>query len=113
MTCRHPLFVAVCVVAASLAGIAQAKPTCANFSSGDPGIKSIDAIAFASDGVLLISDGQSSRIVAVQTGDKAASGGAPHVANIVHEIAARMGAADKDVEIASVKVNPASGRAYL
>src|SRR5256885_7991115 len=50
---------------------------------------------------------------AERTGARPASGGAPHVANIVHEIAARMGAADKDVEIASVKVNPASGRAYL
>ena len=84
------------------------------WTSGDPGIKSIDAIAFASDGVLLISDGKGSQIVAVQTQDTQASkGDGPHVSNIIHEIAGRIGAADGGVEIGGIAVNPASGRVYL
>jgi hypothetical protein len=94
---------------ASLAG-----PVAGPMNTGNPGIKGIDAITFAPDGILLISDGQASQIVAVQTGDtQPVKGEGPHVSNIIHEIAGRLGTADKSVEIACVVVNPASGRVYL
>src|SRR5688500_1320182 len=81
---------------------------------GDPEIKQIDTIVIAPDGVLLIADGASSRIVAVGTDDRTKlPGDGPKVPNIAHEIAGRLGAADKDVEIAEIALNPASGRTYV
>src|SRR5260221_14749966 len=93
---------------------AFAAPAVATWTPGDPGIKSIDAIAFASDGVLLISDGKASQVVAVQTADThAIKSDGPHVSNVLHEIAARIGVGDKSVEIGGIAVNPASGRGFF
>ena len=107
----------LCAVFATVLGAtpsAFSAPVVGTWDRGVFAVKSIDAIAFASDGVLLISDGQSSQIVAFQTQDiKASTGDGPHVSNIVHEIAARIGIADKGAEIANIVVNPASGRVYL
>jgi len=94
------------------ASSALAVPITGPMAKGDPKIKSIDTIAMAPEGILLIADG--GRVVAVQTGDVAKlPGDGIKVQNIVHEIASRIGAADKDVEIARIAINAASGRAYL
>lgn len=94
--------------------LSMAAPVAEKFVDGDPKIASIDAITLASDGVLLIADGKSSRIVAIKTGDtQPVSGAAPHVSNVIHEIAARVGVSDKSVEIGGIAVNPVSSRIYL
>jgi hypothetical protein len=102
------------LVILAFAGSALAIPAVAKLTTGDPEIKSIDTIAIAEGGVLLIADGTTSRIVAVQTDDTAKlNGDGPKIQNIVHEIAGRLGAADKDVEIARIAVNSVSGRTYV
>jgi hypothetical protein len=103
------VFAMLCLVTSAFAG-----PITGPLTKADPQIKSIDAIAMAPEGILLIADGVTSRVVAVKTGDTTKLPGEwKSVQNVVHEIAARIGAADKDIEIARVALNPASGRAYL
>lgn len=107
-------FGAILTTSFGFAAVAVANPLAGPLSEGDPGIKSIDTIAVASDGVLLISDGGNSRIVGIQTDDvKKLPGEGPAVKNIVKEIAGRLGAADKDVEIAEIDVNASTGRTYV
>lgn len=105
---------AVLTTSIGFAATAVAAPLAGPLTDGDPGIKSIDTIAIAADGVLLISDGANARIVGVQTDDvKKLAGDGPKVQNIIHQIAGRLGAADKDVEIAEIDVNAATGRTYV
>ena len=81
---------------------------------GNPEIKSINVISFAPEGVLLIGDGRGGQIVALETGDtKNAGGEFKTLANIDKQLAARVGAPDKGVEIIDMAVNPASGVAYI
>jgi hypothetical protein len=94
---------AVCLLAPSL----HAGQVVGKLTQGDPQIKSIDTLAFATDGVLLISDGSNSRIIAVQTGDtQQPEGKGPIVKDIPHAIAAALGTADKNIEIAQLVVTP-------
>jgi len=105
---------AVVTASIGISSVALAGPLAGPLADGDPGIKNIDTITLASDGVLLISDGANSRIVGVQTDDVTKlPGDGPKVQNLVHEIAGRIGAADKDVEIARIDVNAATGRTYV
>ena len=102
--------------AALFAPVALAADVTVAPATGDPGIKRIDTIALAPGGHLLIADGATSRVVVIKTGDTAnrlTPDASPKVANVVHEIAGRLGSADKDVEIAEMVVNPDTGRSYL
>jgi hypothetical protein len=82
--------------------------------TGNPGVKSIEAISFAPDGVLLIGDGKGNQVVAVDTGDtKEIKWTKTEIAKIQDELAGRLGAAGKDVQILKLAVNPASHTAYF
>ena len=82
--------------------------------SGSLNLKSINVISFAPEGVLLIGDGRGGQIVAVETGDiKPSEGKFTTLANVDHELAARVGAPPKGIEIIDMAVNPASGVAYI
>ncbi|MFT5468027.1 MAG: hypothetical protein ACI8UO_003135 [Verrucomicrobiales bacterium] len=81
---------------------------------GAPEIKAINVISFAEDGVLLIGDGQSGQVVAVETGDtKPVTGKFADTKNFALEIAGRLGVGASDVEIIDLAVNPASGKLYI
>jgi hypothetical protein len=81
---------------------------------GDPGIKSIDVIAFGPKGALLVGDGKASQVVAIDTGDTTAKPWtAAAIEKIDDKIAGMMGLDAKGIEIAHLAVNPASGTAYL
>jgi hypothetical protein len=83
-------------------------------ANGNPGLKSIEAINFAPNGVLLIGDGKGKQIVAVETGDTTPlKWTRTELANIKDELAGRLGAAGKDIEIKKIAVNPASHTAYF
>ena len=83
-------------------------------STGSPELKSINVINFAPEGVLLIGDGRGGQIVAVETGDtKWQTGEFKTLVNIDHQLAARIGAPPKGIEIIDMAVNPASGVAYI
>lgn len=77
-------------------------------------LKSVSALAFGPNGVLFVGDSTGAAVVAVETGDtKAAGAGAVDLERVDAKIAAVLGTTDKDVRIADVKVNPASGNVYV
>lgn len=86
-----------------------------DFIVGDPGIESINALAFGPAGILFIGDAQKANVVAIDTKDTAESGKAGNVnMNKVDEkIAALLGANVVDVQIIDMAVNPISNNIYL
>lgn len=89
-----------------------ALPTIALADKGDPKIKTIEAIAFGPDGLLLIGGG--ARVVTIQTGDtKPTTWSKTDLANIDKVLAGKLGLAPTDIEIRKLAVNPASHKAYI
>ena len=85
-----------------------------NATMGTPKIKSIDAVRFGPEGVLLIGDGPGAQLVAVDTGDvKPVRWKADKIDKIDEKLAGRIGAPAKGIEIRSMAVNPASMTAYF
>ena len=108
-----PLVAIVALALAAQARQAQTSPL-KNPDSGDPQVKSIEAINFGPNGLLLIGDGKGKQMVAVDTGDTTPlKWTRPEIANIKDELAGRLGAAGKDLEIKKIAVNPASHTAYF
>lgn len=100
------LALAAALVLASTAG--------AEVKTGNPNVKSIEAIAFGPDGLLLIGDGKGAQVVTVQTGDTTLTKWTRNeVPNIKEELAGRLGTTGKGIEIIKLAVNPASQVAYI
>jgi hypothetical protein len=101
-----------CLVALAVAVIAGAPVSAAEV--GTPAIKSIEAIAFGPDGLLLIGDGKGAQIVSVETGDTTPRDWTvKDIADIKGQLAGRIGATAKGIEIIKLAVNPASRVAYV
>src|SRR5437868_7072096 len=100
--------------AAVLAAATTAPAADYGLTKGTPEIKSISALAFGPDGILFVGDPQSATIFAIDTGDKAAGSAAPiNVDQVNAKLAGLLGVTPADVSVADLKVNPASGTAYL
>ena len=85
-----------------------------NPEQGTPTVKSIEAIGFGPDGLLLIGDGKGKQVVAVDTGDTTKVAWAKtEITDLTNVLAQRLGAEAKDIQILKVAVNPASQRAYI
>jgi hypothetical protein len=100
-------FFLACLVLLGLTAFVQAE-------QGNPKIKTIDAIAFGPDGLLLIGSG--AQVVTVETGDTKPAKATPapiDIANADKEIAGLLGLTAKDIQILKLAVNPASRKAYL
>ena len=83
-------------------------------AAGKPEIKSINAISFAPQGVLLVGDGRGSQIFAIETGDTQKSAGQKvRIENIAKQLGGLIGTTAKGIEILDLAVNPASRKAYL
>lgn len=83
-------------------------------ATGNVELKSINVIEFAPEGVLLIGDGASSQIVAIQTRDiTPVTLPESTIENIAAKLAASMGTKPEGIEIIDLAVNPASGRIYF
>src|ERR1043166_2591508 len=94
-----------CMVALSLAVVASA-------DQGNPKLKSIEAIRFAPNGMLIIGGG--SDVVTVETGDtKETTWSKTEIANIDETLAGKLGLKAKDIEITRIAVNPASKKLYV
>lgn len=79
---------------------------------GNPKLKSIEAISFGPNGLLLIGGG--ARVVTVETGDtKESSWSKTEIANIDQLLAGKVGLTAKDIQILKIAVNPASHKAYV
>jgi hypothetical protein len=105
---RYPALVllAACAVTSSASAV---EPTL-----GDPGIKSIEAIAFGPDGLLLIGDGKGAQVLAIETGDLApVKWSKTEIANIKEQLAGRLGTTASGIDILKLAVNPASHKVYI
>src|SRR5689334_3988851 len=86
----------------------------AQADQGNPKVKSIDALAFGPDGLLVIGDSKGSAVVTVETGDiKETAWAKTEIAGIDQVLAAKLGLTAKDVQIQKIAVNPASRKAYI
>ena len=85
---------------------------------GDPELTSAQRIGFASGGVLLVSDGASDRVVAIETGDVDTTSRSQHVFERVDQLAKRISTAlteqgGAEVWVHDVAINPLSWRVYV
>ncbi|MFM8271531.1 MAG: hypothetical protein ACKODX_04270 [Gemmata sp.] len=103
------------VALVALASTGSGAEVVKNAAAGAPKIKSIDAIKFAPDGVLLVGDGPGAQLVAIETGDTKAKPwkADAKTAKIDEKLAARLGAPAKGIEIRGMAVNPVSHTAYF
>src|SRR5438445_5651215 len=98
----------------ALAVTAPAQSPLKNPTTGKVAFKSINTIAFGPQGLLLIGDGNGKQLIAVDTGDTTAmKWSKTEIKNIKDELAGRLGATAKGIEISKLAVNPASQKAYL
>jgi hypothetical protein len=105
---------AVLAVGAFRAAAAPVASPLQDATVGSPNLKSIEAISFGPQGLLLIGDGQGKQIVAIDTGDTAPMKWTrTEIANIQDQLAGRLGATAKDIKIQKIAVNQASQRAYV
>ncbi len=100
---RSPLL--ACLLVLGLTPLVQA-------DQGNPKMKTIEAIAFGPNGLLLVGGG--TQVVAVETGDVApTSWSLTEIPNIDQALAGKLGLAAKDIEVRKLAVNPASHKAYV
>jgi len=107
------LLAAVFIVAAS--AIPARADLTASLKKGTIDLQQPGPLAFGPDSVLFVGDLKSATIYAIGTGDEARGdrNAAFNVENIDARIAEMMGATPKDVKINDMKVNPATGNAFL
>jgi len=110
---RRSFLAAVAVLA--LAAAAQAhSPLLKDATTGNPQIKSIEALTFGPGGLLLIGDGKGAQVVAVDTHDtKATAWEKKEIKDITKELAGRLGAKADGITIIKMAVNPESKTAYI
>lgn len=101
-------------VVLAVAVAASAQSPLKNPSTGNPNVKSIDAICFGPQGLLLIGDSKGRQLVAVETGDtKVLSWSKNEIPGIKDQLAGRIGTTAKGIDINKMAVNPASQTAYF
>jgi hypothetical protein len=94
-----------CLLLLGLAPFVQA-------DQGNPKIKTIEAIAFGPNGLLLIGGG--AQVVSVETGDtKPTTWSKTEIPGINQALAGKLGLQAKDIEVRKLAVNPASRKAYV
>jgi hypothetical protein len=77
-------------------------------------LKSAGQLAFGPKGVLFVGDSAAARVVALETGDTAASAAKPFEVKAVNEkVAAMLGTTPDQILIADAVVNPISKKVYL
>lgn len=102
------------LVAFSLALAAGTSSARAEMTEGNPAFKSMSQLAFGPDGVLFVADTKAAAIVALATGDTqpAASGATIKVEGFNQKVAALLGTAPDQIQIADIAVNPVSRQVY-
>jgi len=83
-------------------------------TNGDPGIKSISAMAFGPDGILFIGDSKNATIFAIDTKDntKVEKATAVEVKKFDQKIAAALGTDVANITVREIAVNPVSKKVY-
>jgi hypothetical protein len=116
---RHPLIRNACVTLAVTlltlpAASAQAGAVIGEAATGNPGLRSIQVLSFAPEGVLLVGDGAGSQIVAIETGDTTPGEAlATPIENFRAKLAGHFGAKSDGIEILDIAANPESNMIYV
>ncbi|NRB51561.1 MAG: hypothetical protein HRU41_28065 [Saprospiraceae bacterium] len=86
-----------------------------DFIVGDPGIESINALAFGPSGILFVGDAQKANVVAIDTKDTDTNAevGNVNMNKVDEKIAALLGANVEDLQIIDMAVNPLSQNIYF
>lgn len=94
-----------CLALVCAVGFAQA-------DQGNPKLKTIEAIRFGPNGLLIIGGGAD--VVTVETGDtKETTWSKTEIADIAGQLAGKLGLMANDIEIRRIAVNPASRKLYV
>lgn len=103
--------VMICI-SASTSSISDLNKT---FITGDPGIASVDKLAFGPEGILFVGDTESATIFAIETKDleSKTTGGEISIEDFDTKIAASLGTTSDKVEISDMAVNPVSKSVYF
>ncbi len=106
-------FALAAAAALLVAGTARADLT-ESLKKGTPDVKSISAIAFAGDGVLLVGDPAGAAVFAIDTADTKPVGTDPvKVEGLDGKLAQTLQTDAKQIVIKGVAVNPDSGNVYI
>ncbi len=109
----------ICVMIATSTMFFGARGYAANLTDsltkGTPELKSIGALAFAPEGILLIGDSKGAAVIALATGDTESRSpkGELKLDAINEKIASMLGTSKDQILINDMKVNPLSGNLYL
>lgn len=105
----------VCALALMFSSIPAAAQGAADWQTGAITLESAGPLAFAPDGVLLVSDPMAATIYAIATGDNSGDPSQVEVAvkDVRGKIAAMLGAEASDVRVNDLAVNPTSGKIYM
>lgn len=113
MNSTRLIFLALACASTAASAAISALPL-KNPVTGDPALKSIGALSFGPRGVLLVAEPGAASIVAIDTGDgTGAARLAQPVPDVTGALAAALGVAADQVQIADMAVNPASGKTYF
>lgn len=87
----------------------------ANFTKGDPGIKSMSTLEFGPEGILFIGDSKSGAVFAIDTADNTMNESTEEfeIADLEGQIAALLGTTSDQVLIHDMAVNPTSQNVYV
>lgn len=85
------------------------------FITGNPAIKSMNALVFGPEGILFVGDAQAASVIAIQTKDIKSAGLKTGIQmnKVDEKIAALLGAKVDDISIVDMAVNPVSQYVYL
>jgi hypothetical protein len=97
----------------ALAGPTNAAALTDSLKDGNVELKSAGPLAFGPDGVLFIGDAVGGAVYAVATNDTKPGTGDIQVPKIDDKIAGKLGTTAKELTVADLAVNPASGNVYL
>lgn len=105
----------VTILAVSKKDTTTTNPSTVNFTIGNPGIASINALSFGPDGVLFIGDSKNATIVALDTKDAVAKESAEsiRIEDIDKKIAASLGTTTDNIKVTDMAVNPLSKTIYF
>lgn len=85
-----------------------------DFVVGDPGISSINALAFGPQDILFIGDSKAAQIVALDlSGHSEVDNSKVNIENVDGVIAQQLGASKDQIQITDMVVNPANNNIYL
>jgi len=112
---KRPILILSFLVSCTLAFANNYERLTANFNVGDPGIQSINALAFGPEGILFIGDSHNAAVIAFDTKDRTTATAKEKInlTQVDQQIAALLGTTADKIRVQDMAVNPISKTIYL